>query len=1008
MNRPAVFTIPPGSSFLDTLAAGLLSRGRDDPLAIAATTVLLPTRRAGRALTAAFLRVSGGAPMVLPRILPLGDLDEDALSIEDEPAGALDLPPAMSSLRRQLLLSRLILQLGKSTGKGPFAPDQAARLAAELGRLLDQVQIQQLSFDGLAALVPAEFAAHWQITLEFLELLTAGWPSILAAQGEMGAAARRNAILTAQEEAWRAAPPQTPVIAAGSTGSIPATASLLSVIAQLPRGEVVLPGLDLLLEDEAWQQLEESHPQYAMARLLERTGLTRGEVRLWSQPREAAASRDGRGTARQRLVSEVMRPAATTEAWRYPDPRMQQALEGLTRIDCPGLEEEARVVALLMREAAEEGRTAALVTPDRGLARRVTAEMARWHVTLDDSAGRPLSETATGVFLRLITEMLGGDCEPVALLACLKHPFAAGGISLAAFREQVRRLERDLLRGPRPEPGLAALRQILVRRSEAAGEDEEDQETRGSIEALLELVAALERAAEPFAALLRAPEAGLAELLAAHVRFAEELATTMVAEAGTGQDRRVPGASRLWAREEGEAAARFVSDLIEAAPSFGSISGRDYPALFESLLAGAVARPRWGAHPQLAILGTIEARLLHVDHVILGGLNEGTWPPEPAADPWMSRPMRAGFGLPAPEYRIGLSAHDFAQALCGPRVTLTRAARVEGTPTVPSRWLLRLDSVRRSAGLDGNIGDPEKWLAWAEALDRPEQTRAVEPPFPRPPVVARPRELAVGEVETWLRDPYSIYAKHILKLAPLPPLDADPGAAERGRIIHEALERFSHACPGTLPGDALDQLVAIGREAFGDSLERPGVLAFWWPRFERIARWVLDQERRCRPEMRGLLTRMGGRLSIAGPEGPFTVAGRVDRIELREDGAVALVDYRTGSCPEVQDVTRGASPAMAILTAMALDGGIRGVRATRVERVDYWRLSASRSEVRGAAGQQTDPTALATAARDGLTRYVAEFDDAETPYLAQPRPTLPVKYSDYDHLARVKEWARSR
>ena len=372
--------------------------------------------------------------------------------------------------------------------------------------------------------------------------------------------------------------------------------------------------------------------------------------------------------------------------------------------------------------------------------------------------------------------------------------------------------------------------------------------------------------------------------------------------------------------------------------------------------------------------------------------------------------MRVAFGLPPPERRIGLSAHDFAQAFCAPRVTLTRATRAEGTPTQSSRWLLRLDSVLQAAGFDGEIGEPRKWLAWAGALDQPERPVTIAPPRPSPPLAARPRQLSVADVELWLRDPYAIYARHVLGLRPLAEIDADPGGAERGSFIHKALELFVHDSPNELPPDALERLVRFGEEVFGKAIERPNVIAFWWPRFKRTAAWVIGQERQLRPDTSAILTGQRGRLGFDAPAGRFTINGKVDRIDRRRDGSLGLTEYKTGSLPEVRDVNSGASPEMAVLAAMAIEGGFRAIPAGSVSRLVYWRLSGGRGggEERRAAGKDTVPAAMAEAALAGLQAYIAAFDDPDMPYLAQPRPAFLPRYGDYDHLARIKEWVRSR
>lgn len=981
-----LFTIPPGVSFVDALAAGLLAETGGDPLALARYTILLPTRRARRALDEAFLRQSDGRPLLLPRTLPLGDLDPDDLALAGTDEGAAmgqgaalaDLPPAIPSLRRQLLLTQAIQTAGRAGG-APMSVDQAARLAAELSRLLDQVQTEQLSFDRLRGLVPESYAAHWQITLRFLSVLTEEWPKILAAEGCLDPAERRNRALALQADAWRRSPPADPVIAAGSTGSIPATAALLQVVADLPAGRVVLPGLDRDLDDETLETVlaDPAHPQHGLCVLLRRLEVAPAAVQPWPGRHPASTP-----PSRARLIGEALRPATTTEKWRLLAATAvdADALAGVTRIDCPGPQEEAGVIALLLRAAAEQpGKRAALVTPDRGLARRVAAELKRWDIDVDDSAGQPLDQTPTGTFLRLTAEMLLEEVAPVPLLAALKHPLAAGGRDVARFRAWVRRLDRAALRGPRPAQGFAGLRDALSERDAA-------RFGRG-----LDRLAA---AAAPLERLIHERQVRLGDLIDAHVTFAETLAASATET----------GAARLWAGDAGEAAATFIADLRQAASGFAPMPGDRYPALLGGLLAAQVVRPRYGRHPRLAIWGPLEARLQHADLVILGGLNEGTWPAEIAADPWLSRPMRRDFGLPAPERRIGLAAHDFAQAMGAPDIVLTRSLRVEGTPTVPSRWLLRLDGLLRSIGVDPERLHGGRWLDWQMKLDAPAFVRPIAPPAPCPPVKDRPRTIRVTEVEQWRRDPYAIYAKRILRLKALEPIDAEPSAADRGTWIHSALERFVRDYPQDLPADAVERLLAIGREEFGTQMHRPTIAAFWWPRFQHIARWFIDNERQRRSTFAAVHAETSGQLQFVGLEEAFTLTATADRIEQGRDGRLTIIDYKTGGLPKPKEIEFGFAPQLPLEAAIAGAGGFAGVGGAEVASLQHWRLTGGTpaAEVKPVEG---DPTALADAAFAGLRRLVETFDLPHTPYQSVPDPEVAPRFSDYAHLARIKEWS---
>jgi ATP-dependent helicase/nuclease subunit B len=1029
--QPKVYTIAPEQPFLETLANGLLQMARGDPLRLPRVLVLLPTRRAVRALREAFLRAASegrqpGTPLLLPRMRPVGDLDSDELSLADGVAGgeALAVPPAIPELRRRLLLTQLVMKYGEVRGQDPLLPGQAAALAASLSRFIDTVATEGASFARLADLVPQELAAHWQIVHKFLEILPNWWPQILAEEGALDPAVRRNRLLEQQAALWRGSPPSDPVIAAGLTGGIPAVSELLSVVAALDQGAVILPGLDRRCDEAEWRAIEddESHPQYLMAGLLKALGVARGEVGDWpfALPRPtlaphptpgpdpgmrqrtkkrqvhnsnqldlplfaplsrtagegAARSAAGEGARARRLqlVGEALRPAATTDAWRRLPRQMPDAFDGVSRFDCASPQQEAVTIALLLRRKLETpGATAALVTPDRELARRVAAELRRWGIEIDDSAGVPLNRTPPGAFLRLVLDLAASGFAPVPLLAALKHPLAAGGLDPARFRDRARRLEQAIL-GPRPAPGIDGLKAVLR------------AEDRGIHRFVDRLDACLGRLPE----MLDREAVPLAPLVVSHIEAAERLAAS-----GTES-----GAERLWAGKAGERAAYFCHELIEAARGFPPLSGGDYPALFEGLAADVVVRPAFGRHPRLAIWGLLEARLQQADLVVLGGLNEGSSPGAAEHDPWMSRQMRRQFQIAVPERSVGIAAHDFVQALGAPEVALTRAARQEGVPTVPSRWLLRLDTVLHAVGLDAVLRPDETVAFAAERIDEPGAYHPLPPAAPRPPLAARPRQLSVTQIETWLRDPYAIYARHILDLKPLDELDAAPGRADLGNAIHGALDKFVNRYPRELPAEAETELIEIGRAQFGALLSRPGAWAFWWPRFVRIARWLVIAERARRSQVVESLSECHGSLVLPAPGGPFTLTAKADRIDRLAEGDFLLVDYKTGSLPTKREIEAGYAPQLPLEGAILRDGSFAAITGAPAA-LEYWQLRGGVPAGRRCPFTGDDPGELIDFVLAKVRSLIERFDDPATPYLAEPASQWAPRFSDYRHLARV-------
>ncbi len=994
---------PTGASFLDALAEGLIAR-YPEPLARAEALVLLPTRRACRSLREAFLRKSDGQPLILPQIRPLGDVDADELalgeSFESEDPGlaaarTLRIAPAMPPLRREFLLTRLVLDWSQqqvddeSTAIGPA---QAVELARELARLIDQVETEGLSFQDLQRLAPEALAEHWQITLRFLEIAGEAWPAIQAEEGAIGPAERRRRLLEEQARIWQEAPPATPVIAAGSTGSIPATAALLKTVAQLPAGEVVLPGLDRDVSEDTWRLIaaDPQHPQHGLALLLEHFEVTRDAVADWPW-REGSADQ----AARASFVNLALAPADATANWRDRALRldtaaMTRALAGIERIDTRSVQEEAQAIALVLRQAVEQpGQTAALVTPDRQLALRVAAELRRWNLEIDDSAGQPLAASPPAALLRLLIEMLASDFAPVPLLAALKHPLAACGYARGTLLSKARLLEAKLLRGPRPAPGLAGLRTAMARKQDDGGlRTEQKQE----LEAFL---GRLEALFAPFATLGDGESEELEALLQQHLACAEAVCATESES----------GAERLWTGEAGEALALFLGDVLQANRPKGSaqlpLTLPAYAELFSGLIAGQVIRPHYGGHPRLAILGPLEARLVQPDLIVLGGLNEGVWPRETDPGPWLSRNMRRDFGLPPVERAVGLAAHDFVQALGAAKVVLTRTARSEGGPSVPSRWLLRLDALLEACDLKGAIAErSNQYQAWCETLDAPDAFAPMDPPGYAPPIEARPKRLSVTQIETWMRDPYAIYARHVLGLRKLDPLDAAPDASDKGILIHAAMEEFVRRYPRELPQHAEAALLEIGSKAFEALALHPAVHAYWWPRFERIAGWVVDKEAERRIRLQEVFCELKGEIALDS----FTLSARADRIERLSEGGIAILDYKTGAPPKEKDIEGGLALQLPLEAAMAARGAFADIGEARAEALLFWRLTGGKEVGKEQAVKGT-PSELADQAIEGLRALIDAFADPATSYNAVPSAGRQPRFNDYAHLERLQEWS---
>lgn len=1025
MATPRVVSIPPGVPFLGALADALIA-GRlvpgwpapGDPFDLARGTVLLPTRRACRALVDALSARLGAT--VLPSIRPLGEVDDaDLIALDEIGPDGLDTPLAIDGFERRIALTRLILAWARRMGRDggpvpvPASPSDAAHLAAELARLMDALAIEEKDAGAIRAILPDALQDHWQSTLRFLSIATEAWPAYLLEKGRVEPAERRRRLMEA-EAARLSRFPDRPVVAAGSTGSIPATARLLETIARLPRGLLVLPGLDRDLEPDVVAALARDeaapgrrdggapgHPQYGLARLVRRLGYDDPrDVPVLAEPPPALR-------LRERALSEAMRPADATDAWARLTPEdragFAEGLDGVGVIEAANEREEALVVAGLLAEVVHDGDgTAALITPDRTLARRVAGELQRFGLGVDDSAGVPLAETPAALLARLVADAAVSRLAPDRLHALISHPAATFGLAPQDARRAAAAFERLMLRGPAPPSGAAALepaaraRAALGRRDGSTAAAGLDTEARALAVDLAGRIAAI---VGPLETALNEPaDAGLHDLAALHAR-------TLAAV----RDTPTPRPARP---EEGVVDLDgFFAEIAASAAESLDIPPATYPELFVALMRGRPARGRPQTEPRIRIYGLMEARLVCHDRLVLAGLVEGVWPATTTTDPWLSRSMRADVGLPAPERRIGLAAHDFAQAMGTADVWLTRPAKRDGAPTVPSRWLSRLFAV---------VGEATAARLRARGADRLAASRAIErvdaPPLPvprpepRPPVDARPRRLSVTAIETFVRDPYAIYAKHILRLTPFEGIGESQGPREKGEIFHDLLGRFASAINAGAPIDPA-RLIAEADDAF-DRLAAPELVLFWRARFRRIAAAMAGFERTRRDDGRRVLVEIDGVLTFPAPAGGFTLTARADRVEWLPDTSFAVVDYKTGSPPGPKEVRVGFAPQLPLEAAMIARGafteaGLPGGGAP--SELLYLRLKGGSPaiEEKSVAGRDVPaPEVLAETAFTGLQGLISAFDDPAQGYRSLRAPKFQRFAGDYDHLARAAEWGR--
>jgi ATP-dependent helicase/nuclease subunit B len=980
---PKVYSIAAHRGFADALVAGLVPRYSEPDFGLARLTLLLPSSRTQRTVTEAFIRhfgEAGEAGLLMPRMAAVGDLDlDETLGPLFDPLGAeSDIPPAVDLDYRWLRLAELIKQVqGAEAPKGSALLRQADAIGKAMDRLLvEHVSPEDLFEEKILGLL-GDLADNWKRSLKLFMQVQDLWLKELIATGTVDPADRRNRLFRAAANKWRNDPPPYPIVAAGVTSAAPRLAKLLRVIADLPNGAVILPDFDLSISDEVWSELgcagapenrgdppfergdAVTHPQYHMKLLLNRMGVNRHEVQPWHR------AGLGKGPPeRSHAISSLFMPPKASRAWAEL-PAEKRSLAGVRIMETVNPEEEAQAIALLLREALEvPGKRAALVTPDRGLAGRVAAHLDRWNIQADDSAGRPLAQTAAGRVLLLLAEIVAENAAPVPLMALLGHPLVGAGEGRPQWLERVRLLERAM-RGPRLVPGLGPVTEKV---------DELARTDRG-IPGWWEAVAGI---LQPLVDLAQTAEAPLAAQLEALVKAGEALCGEM-----------------LWARQDGRALSQMVTNLRLHADAVGTmLAPDDLPAVLRDRMDAVAVRPPWGGHPRLAIFGLLEARMSRADLVICGGLNEGTWPQIPTQDPLLAPAVLRALGVPGGDFRIGLAAHDLAGMLGAPEVVLSRAERDADGPAIPSRFLLRVEALLGAKLLETHR--ERRAVELARALDASPEPTPSDRPEPAPSPEQRNVPIAITALDTLRSDPFQFYARAILGLRRLDALDEEPSAAWKGTVVHAILERW-HKQGGSLAD--------VAHAVLDEENVHPVMRALWLPRLLKGLEWV--ESELARLEGREVLAvERKGEITVDG----VRIHGRADRIDRLSDGTLAIVDYKTGNPPSAKRVKEGFSLQLGLVGMMAEMGGIDGVAGTAAQ-FEYWSL-AKKAGTFGyrASPVKTDknraeiaPGEFTSLTDDFLHEAITRWIKGSEPFTARLVPNLEV-YGDYDQLMRLEEW----
>ena len=957
---PHVFAAPPGADFPAVLVAGLQARfSGKPPEEIARVHLIVNTRRMERRIRALF---DQGPPSLLPRISLLSDIATHAVASE--------IPPAVSPLRKRFELTQLISKLLDRQ------PDLAARatlydLADSLASLMDEMAGEGVTPEVIEALDVSDQSGHWERAKAFFSIASHFLEDV---DKRPDADTRQRRIVETLAAKWSTSPPDHPVILAGSTGSRGTTMLLMKAIAALPQGAIVLPGFDFDMPDSAWGALTdtlhaEDHPQFRFQHLMQIFDIGPFDVRPWHETSAPCPSRNA-------LVSLALRPAPVTDQWLREGPYLHDlpsATKDVTLVEASSVRNEALAIALRLRKSAQDGQTAALITPDRMLTRQVEAALDRWNITPDDSAGSPLQLSPPGRFLRHVSSLFNRKLTAEALLTLLKHPLCHSGEGRNTHLLHTRDLELAIRRKGMTFPEPDKLRHWASAQ-------------KSPPENWIEWVIS------NFCDKVLIGKLAFGSQLEAHVSLAEALAQ------GDGE-----GSGGLWDEAAGRKAAQTISDLRENAEFAGEMSAAEYVDLFGAVLSREEVRDRDSGHPNILIWGTLEARVQGADLVILGGLNEGSWPAAPTPDPWLNRQMRHDAGLLLPERRIGLAAHDFQQAIAAPEVWITRSVRSDEAETVPSRWINRLTNLLSglpdqggARALEGMRARGAYWLGLVTAIETVSEVSPASRPSPRPPAAARPKRLSVTQVKRLIRDPYAVFARETLRLKPLDSLMKAPDALLRGIIVHEVLEQFVSDVDANPAALTRDHLMSISETVLAQNVPWPAARALWSARLDRVSQRFVNSEEKRRSFSHPIAYERDAKMSV--PDLDFTLVAKADRIDRTDDGSLIIYDYKTGRPPS-QDEQKYFDKQLLLEAAMAEQGGFREIDPAEVADAIYIGLGASPKDEHAPLA---DSPALQVWAE--FAQLIAHYADPDSGFTARRAMQSDRDVGDYDQLARFGEW----
>jgi ATP-dependent helicase/nuclease subunit B len=902
--------------------------------------IILPNQRlvddAAKALATKAQRL-GREAVILPDIVSLNGLG-DALG-RSTLLTELGLPEALLPIiphsRRIQELTRLVQDSLHATAL-PFA--QAFRMASDLASLIDAWAWYELDFNRLQAIAPSHLASHWQQHLNALELISALWPKRLASLGMIEAATHTVQVVQHIVKHYPNSPHH--FVLAGVVHPAPLLHTLAKTIAAHPKGLWVLAGYE-----RSVTQPPPHHPAYLQQRMLAHTGIAAADVP------DMVAHDSVTPTSKARQDSIAAHLHDDDKVWAaLPTTTLAEGLNNVSLVACPTLEDEARCIALKIRDTVEHPtKTIAVVTPHRGLTQRIRLMLSQWGIVPNTSDGSGLEQSLVGRFLRLLVAVAQDPCDAITLLGLLKHPLCALGGDAAQTRAYAQHLETRLFR-----------HKLAPYTLEIIDFHSRDYPTQWhGLKTILTL---------SHAQTLR--------------RILERL-QTIATETSAG---------KAWHEADGQAAHQALQDW-QAHTYDQALSLDDVAVLLGDWLQQVSLHTGHGQHPRVFLWGWLESQLQRPDVLIMASLTDGVLPPKPAPSLWLNAAMHNVLGLPSPEAEQGFAAHIYRHNLHAAEVMLTYAQRDGDSPQLPSVWLQRWQA----------LCAVQKYPWHSEWRERAARfyTQSHSPrPEPLPKPASRPHRLSATNLELLVKNPYGYYAKEILGLHKAKEIARAFEAADYGSLVHGLLCDFVRAYPDTIDDSAAAWLFAQAKQRLTTLADSPDITTFRLAQLEAVLQHYLQQERRHRQHYQPWQQEEKAEWDYPLSDSRLTFVAKVDRMDIhRATQAAHIIDYKTGNAPSKSAVNQHFIAWQLTLAGMMVQAGAFGNASHDVDTLHYWPIKLNSTAT--TITVDDDFWANAQACLDAI---VCHYWQSDTPYLVWPHPDIKATYDDYAHLARRDEW----